>query len=1146
MKEKRRLSTTLRVESLETREMLSTSPAAPGVVASETFAQTTVGELPAGWAQWDSQGTIQTLPGRARNGGTGLVASGSSGETARAWLSAVQPANVQINSTFRLDSLIPTEFLLRGKKLDTTSPTYYALTLARGLDLELWRVTDGNRTYLGSVHSSDYLSGASVRVAFQADGDNLRASVYRLDTRLYLNASGQWQTMSTWALERRDSAITGSGAVGLGRQSGYAGDTVFDDFQATRLVKGSPVRTPAYSQQFSQTVAGRLPPGWVQWSNQAPAAVILNPGASYSKALRFDAGSGNNARAWLSDTLPADLEASASVLVDNLVPSELIVRGHGLDSATPTYYAATLTRGLHVQLWKVVNGVRTKLGELKSTEYMSGRWLRVSLDAEGSTLRVRVQRLDTGEFLGPSGNWQRAETWSLTRSDSAIAGPGKVGLGREASYDGQSTFDDLLAAVPNTPPPNATLSGLVDGAVLSSSVLVEAKVDAAANARRVEFLVDERRESVDTRGPFQWLLNPGSFAAGPHQLTVRVTDTRGNTTELERDFTVTRTPPPSDNGKSPAAPNIPQHYDYIRLAELAYNGLTFGPLEQQLLRNSIDLVIPDTSNLVRVNHSAPNTPQLVYTNASNLYQDTLLDWLAYADAHGINRESAFYHVAHALAFAGNSASSQPVNWFWGVYLDGTPRGLLDLTSNAHTASDTLTLGERGQSLYIGYTEQFREINVNLASGARGGWSGVLEYATSVDSQGQPTGWAPLKTLSDSTKGFRHSGQITFDPPKDWKTSLVGNGGSRLFHVRIRTVTSGTAPVARTILGRDYVNAHGGKTGIIPAFDASADLNHDGYLNDMEYAHRAPGMNARFAYESRVFFGTYGQMRPATNPSSAAFRAWLIDYHERFLRTHSLADGFFIDNSGGKVPVADSEVLENTANYTTDYATMLRGLESALAPRWTLVNTSNGNSKTNAIVGGTSAYFEEFALRPLTHTYQQFEDLANAIAQRQGTNGSRTPFAVLDSLPTGGSPTDPRTHMATLAYYYLLADPKHTFLDLYGGYEPSTQWSRHWIPAIATNVGQPKGDWKLFSTGRDPSNKNLTYRVYERDYTNAIVLYKPLSYSPSKGVKGTLGANTATTQQLNGRYRPLRANGILGAPVTSISLRNGEGAILIRA
>ncbi|HEX5273138.1 MAG TPA: hypothetical protein VFW33_21730, partial [Gemmataceae bacterium] len=52
-----------------------------------------------------------------------------------------------------------------------------------------------------------------------------------------------------------------------------------------------------------------------------------------------------------------------------------------------------------------------------------------------------------------------------------------------------------------------------------------------------------------------------------------------------------------------------------------------------------------------------------------------------------------------------------------------------------------------------------------------------------------------------------------------------------------------------------------------------------------------------------------------------------------------------------------------------------------------------------------------------------------------------PFAerlsVLDSVPAGGSPTDPRTQIATLAEYYLLADPTRTFLDPFGGDAPAT-------------------------------------------------------------------------------------------------------------
>jgi hypothetical protein len=153
--------------------------------------------------------------------------------------------------------------------------------------------------------------------------------------------------------------------------------------------------------------------------------------------------------------------------------------------------------------------------------------------------------------------------------------------------------------------------------------------------------------------------------------------------------------------------------------------------------------------------------------------------------------------------------------------------------------------------------------------------------------------------------------------------------------------------------------------------------------------------------------------------------------------------------------------------------------------------------------------------------------------------------VLDSQPTGGSPTDPRTQLATLASYYLLADPVTTFLDFYGGYAPATSWDQHWSPAAAYNVGQPQGPWSLFASGPDPANPSLTYQVLQRAYTNALVLYKPLSGNATGSVAGNLADTTATTFALGGVYRPLNADGTLGAAVTSVTLRNGEGAILIK-
>jgi hypothetical protein len=90
-----------------------------------------------------------------------------------------------------------------------------------------------------------------------------------------------------------------------------------------------------------------------------------------------------------------------------------------------------------------------------------------------------------------------------------------------------------------------------------------------------------------------------------------------------------------------------------------------------------------------------------------------------------------------------------------------------------------------------------------------------------------------------------------------------------------------------------------------------------------------------------------------------------------------------------------------------------------------------------------------------------------------------------------------------------------------------------------------GGMTIFATGKDPSNAARTYQVLSRQYANGMVLYKPLSYANGAG-EGTTGSNTTTVHQLGGSYRAVNADGTLGPVITSISLMNGQGAILIKA
>jgi hypothetical protein len=588
-------------------------------------------------------------------------------------------------------------------------------------------------------------------------------------------------------------------------------------------------------------------------------------------------------------------------------------------------------------------------------------------------------------------------------------------------------------------------------------------------------------------------------------------------------------------------PTLPRHYRHIRIAMLAYYGNPQGAFEDNLLRNSVDLVVPSPSYLKHFHDVAPKVPLLHYTNTSTLYLDLLTDWLTFADRKGTSREVAFYHAAMPVPFKGNSPSSQPVTWFWRVARGGG-NYFADVTAAARGPRSQVPFARAGESLFLGYPDPFREINCTLALPGLG-CSIVPEYCAAVDGAGKPASWQPLRFGSDGTGGFRQSGRIAFDPPAGWKAASVG-GSARLYFVRLRTVAAQRPPVAASLLGRDFVGANGSTSGTIPSFDARADANGDGYLDDTEYARRAPGKDARFLYESRMVSPWYGQMRFLTCPAHPTFREWAGDYHKRLLARQPLAAGLFLDNSGGRMHHRPEHVVEASDNYSGEYAQLVAVLEKAVAPRWILLNTEGGKTFADPVIRENPAYLEEFAIKPLAHTVEAFEELLETVERRSRLT-TPPPLAVIDSHPENGSPTDPRTQMATLAAYYLMADPDTTCLMFYGGFEPGTSWQRHWVPAAAYDVGRPTARWTRLATGLDPANPRLAYRVYARSYEKALVLYRPLSSGGPRGGKGPLGNESATRHELGATYRPLQADGSLGAPLTNIVLRNGEGAVLIR-
>ena len=1009
-------------------------------------------------------------------GDRGELASTAAG---RAWLTTAYAADVEASAAVYLGSPARVGLFVRGQNLTTAAPSYYAVRVTRGAAVELVRLDHGRETVLGRVTSAAALADKWVTVTVRAAGDAVRAELYRGDTNQFLAADGTWTRRPAAAVAATDAAVRGPGQVGFARDAA-AGAVAVDSLRVGPADAGDPV--PLVEERFARGAAAGLPAGWREW-----AAGPVTARTAADETLRLDAPAGTAARVWPDRALPADVQVSSSVYVDGRGPAGVFARGSNPAGVKPTYYAVEIRAGLKLDLVKVVDGVRSTIASGASRDYLSGLWVQQSLVLNGDQLRVQLFRSDTGQYLHPDGTWGLAPAFAVTARDAAIKAGGTAGLTRGAGAAGQMVFDNVIVT---TSPDRYARPGPIP----------------------------TEADKPTTPTP------PADTAPGP----VRPTPPPA-------------APPQPASAGNPNRPAVPRHYAHIRLANLAYYGTPLDqPADQKLLRQSVDLVIPNLTYLDAINAASPGTPQLVYTNVSNIYLGLVTDWADYADARRLDREAAYYHVTAATKYDGFSASAVPVDRFWGVYqTDAGGAVTADLTRDAAHTGNSVAFAENGRAVAFGYVEKFREINVDLASPAGAGWAGMLEYPTAVDGRGRPTRWGALKPLADTTGGFKRDGKITFDPPRDWAAVTLGDS-ARLFYVRVRTTGAGPVPKANTVLGADYSAG-----AVTPAFDSSADRDRDGYLSDAEYARRKPGMDARFMYQSRLTYPSYGPMRFATNVSDPGFRAWAADYHARFLAATPQADGFFVDNSVGKLAVDPDRIAETLDGYAADYGSLLGAINKRLAAsgKWLIANTAGGNASADPILRNGVSYLEEFALRPLSANHVQFDDLQATLQYRRQISGGRA-YEILDSLPTGGvDATDPRLELSTLAMYYTLADPQLSFLMMNGGNEPASSWTRHYTKAIEYDVGRPAGDAAVVATGADPANRSLTYKVYGRPYTNALVLYKPVSYT--RGVSGGTGTDTATAYALDGLYRPVKADGSLGAATRSVSLRNGEGVVLAR-
>lgn len=118
----------------------------------------------------------------------------------------------------------------------------------------------------------------------------------------------------------------------------------------------------------------------------------------------------------------------------------------------------------------------------------------------------------------------------------------------------------------------------------------------------------------------------------------------------------------------------------------------------------------------------------------------------------------------------------------------------------------------------------------------------------------------------------------------------------------------------------------------------------------------------------------------------------------------------------------------------------------------------------------------------------------------------------------------------------------------------------WFPAIGVDIGQPTGARQVpWLTGGSPDNisgqascplSTSCADVWRRDFDNGIVLYRPYVIQTQGGYVAMIESELETYSHdisLGGTYYLLHSDGRTDvSPITSITLRGGEGAILMNS
>lgn len=202
--------------------------------------------------------------------------------------------------------------------------------------------------------------------------------------------------------------------------------------------------------------------------------------------------------------------------------------------------------------------------------------------------------------------------------------------------------------------------------------------------------------------------------------------------------------------------------------------------------------------------------------------------------------------------------------------------------------------------------------------------------------------------------------------------------------------------------------------------------------------------------------------------------------------------------------------------------------------------------------GADVIHYEFAWDPIACSNQSIHKLEN-LYTRDSLSASRGVTHFWSSVPrtsynNSGTTTVRQAIYNNLCFYYVAkSDSTWIFMrpapgNAYGAFVNPNLDTLAWIPAMEHELGLPLAHYQFVMSGASPDQSGATYKVFARDYQQGRVYTRPRD-----GLDAKWGdASMAVTVNLGGSYRQVLTDNTVGPVVTTISLRGGEGAIMLPA